>query len=114
MAFKKLYLATTLLALAGAPYSSWAQSLRCGGDLVKIGDSKASVLQKCGEPALKDSFCSPAEAHSLNSSSQTTTAVVPCESADDWTYAPGRGQFLTTVKFHRGVVTEITYGDRVK
>ena len=25
-----------------------------------IGDSKASILQKCGEPMLKDSFCKPA------------------------------------------------------
>lgn len=38
-----------------------AESLRCKGDLALIGDSKASVLRKCGEPVLKDSFCKPVE-----------------------------------------------------
>ena len=39
--------AVTLLS-AGA----FAQSLRCKTDLVSPGDSRASVLQKCGEPVV--------------------------------------------------------------
>ena len=100
-----------------------AQSLRCKGDFAEIGNSKGSVLQKCGEPMLKDSFCRPA--------SQTTSnaAVVPdvagaagpvtnitinqCVNVDEWTYNPGYGQFMTMLQFEAGQLKRIKYGDRV-
>jgi hypothetical protein len=34
-----------------------AESLRCNGDLAGIGDSKASVLYKCGQPFFVESYC---------------------------------------------------------
>lgn len=82
-----------------------AESLRCKGDLVDVGDTKASVMSKCGAPMMKDSFCKPG---------QTGTPGASCETVEEWTYNPGRGQFLTTLRFEGSKVRSITYGDRVK
>lgn len=44
-----------VLALAATfATSAFGQSLCCHGDLAGVGDSKASVLQKCRTPALPD------------------------------------------------------------
>lgn len=93
-----------------------AQSLRCKGDLANVGDSKASVLVKCGEPVLKDAFCKPATQAPAPSPAPggTIVNVVPCESVDEWTYKPGYGQFVTTLRFEDGTLKAIRYGDRIK
>jgi hypothetical protein len=94
-----------------------AQSLRCNGDLASVGDSKAAVMQKCGEPMLTDSFCKPArEFRQFDPATGATTVigVVPCERVDEWTYNPGSGQFLTTFRFENGAAVSIRYGDRVR
>ena len=102
-------------------------SFRCKNDLVNIGASKVSALQKCGEPLAKDAFCKPADANSANNANvaidpnananaKRTTVVVnnTCETVDEWTYNPGVGQFMTTLRFESGKLVTITYGDRVK
>lgn len=92
------------------------RSFRCQRDLVKLGDGKASALSKCGEPVSKDSFCKKTDSQVLPSPSGSSTTVVnaACETVDEWTYNPGRGQFMTTLRFESGVLTAIRYGDRVK
>ena len=106
--------------------SAQTLSFRCKNDLVNIGASKASALQKCGEPIAKDAFCKPLDANNTNAAidpnvnAQTkpkrTTVVVnnTCETVDEWTYNPGTGQFMTTLRFESGKLVTITYGDRVK
>ena len=93
-----------------------AQSMRCKNDLANVGDHKTSVLQKCGEPAQRDSFCKPQEQTPTPQPGPGATVVNvnPCETVDEWTYNPGRGQFLTTLRFESGRLASITYGDRVK
>ena len=65
-----------------------AQNLDCKGDFAQLGNSKGTVLQKCGEPVLKDSFCKP-----VDRSLVTGAAVVldSCEKIEEWTYNPGYG-----------------------
>lgn len=82
------------------------RSFRCKNDLVKLGDAKSSALLKCGEPVLKDAFCKP--------TGQTGAASSSCETVDEWTYNPGQGQFMTTLRFESGTLVSIKYGDRVK
>jgi len=91
-----------------------AQSFRCKNDLVNPGDSRASVLQKCGEPVVRDSFCKPVQAHASGASGSTVVNVLPCENVDEWTYNPGYGQFMTTLRFEAGRLVSLKYGDRVK
>jgi hypothetical protein len=125
--------ATVILAfLASSLFTSAsAQSLRCKGDLAQIGNSKGTILQKCGEPVMKDTFCKPVQ----NTASTTTPIITPaapvtttgnsastttnvtvntCQQVEEWTYNPGYGQFMTMLLFEGGSLASIRYGDRVK
>lgn len=109
-----LLLAATVFVLY--PLSASAQSLRCKNDTVNVGDMRATVLQRCGEPVIKDTFCKPVEPQSVQLTIPGSTVVIvpPCKNVDEWTYNPGYGQFMTTLQIEGGVVTAIKYGDRVK
>jgi hypothetical protein len=118
--------AVTLAFLASSAFTgASAQSLRCKGDLAQIGNSKSTILQKCGEPVMKDSFCKPVQ--ETVSSAPVTTPTVPntsgtttnvtvntCQQVEEWTYNPGYGQFMTMLLFEGGSLKSIRYGDRVK
>lgn len=99
-----------------------AQSLRCKGDLAQIGNSKSTILQKCGEPVMKDNFCKPVQqtvvgapvANPAVPGTVTTNVTVNnCQPVEEWTYNPGYGQFMTMLLFEGGSLTSIRYGDRV-
>ena len=93
-----------------------AQSFRCKNDLVTLGDSRASVLLKCGEPVVKDSVCKPLPPQTVPSAESGSTVVnaASCVTVDEWTYNPGVGQLMTTLHFESGALTAIRYGDRVQ
>lgn len=100
------------------PAGADAQALRCNGDLAAVGDSKASVYRKCGEPVLKDSYCKPMPLLYVGQPQtllrdRPTVIVQPCETIDEWTYNPGSGQFMTTFRFQNGEAVAIVYGDRI-
>jgi hypothetical protein len=98
-----------------AATTAQAQSFRCKNDLANVGEAKAAVFQKCGEPVFKDSFCKPANyLRSPAMAGAANVVVVACETVDEWTYNPGYGQFMTTLRFESGRLESIRYGDRVK
>ncbi len=107
-----------------------AQSLRCKGDLAQIGNSKSTILQKCGEPVMKDNFCKPVQqtvvgapvvnpvvpgtiANNNGTNVTTNVTVNNCQPVEEWTYNPGYGQFMTMLQFEGGALKSIRYGDRV-
>ena len=93
-----------------------AESLECNRQLVQIGDSKISVLLKCGEPIFKDSFCKPRgpiTIDQIDGNRKTTIDIAQCQQVDEWSYNPGSGRFITTLHFESGEVRSIKYGDRV-
>lgn len=89
-----------------------AESLRCNGSSVAEGDTKLSILYKCGQPLLKDVYCAPLYY------SQTLQPVpdpwaslyVPCQPIEEWLYERGPGQLTATIRFRAGVVQSIRYG----
>ncbi|MGQ5524589.1 DUF2845 domain-containing protein [Chitinimonas sp. PSY-7] len=89
------------LMLISMGLQAHAEFLRCNGDSAQVGDNKASVVQKCGEPIARDSYCKPKE------------GTLACQPVDEWTYNPGPGQFLTILRFENGALVSIKYGDRV-
>jgi len=93
--------------------SAHAESLRCKGDIVEVGDAKIDVYRKCGEPVLKDSYCEkiPIKIKQMDG---TYNIVEHCENIDVWTYNPGKGQFWTNLYFSEGKLREMRYGDRVE
>lgn len=92
-------------AFASATPAS-AQSLRCRNDLANVGDDREAVRRKCGEPAAKERVCerSPPDRHGR---------IAPCLDVENWTYRPGYGQYVTTLRFEDGTLVRISYGDRM-
>lgn len=93
------------------PTAVQAESLRCNGNITSEGDSRMSVLYKCGQPVLVDAFCAPVYyAPTLAPVPQPfASVVVPCQQVEEWLYDRGPGNLMATVRFKSGVVQSITY-----
>jgi hypothetical protein len=110
-----ILLCALLAAALSAPAAAGTTSFRCQNDLVNVGDAKSSVQLKCGLPVLKDSFCKAGDARPLPSPRGAKVVVNnACETVEEWTYNPGYGQFMTTLRFESGRLVSISYGDRVR
>jgi len=107
-------------------------NMRCGTKLVSIGDSKAEVLLKCGEPLLKETIAfrkqteygEMAETHPLLlkygmlKKDKNGVVIAGRESSvtlpvDQWTYHLGKGKFLRILLFEGGKLVAIDSGDRM-
>ncbi len=110
---------SSTLALLGA--GAGVQTLNCNRDFAQLGDSKFTILQKCGEPVFKDSFCKKTD-----TTGQPFVAQAPagrkgnviinqnaCEQVEEWTYKPGSGQFVTLLQFENGALKSIRYAGRI-
>jgi len=89
-----------------------AESLRCQGGIASEGDSRLSVIYKCGQPQLADSFCAPVYyGQTLNVVPEPVAGVyVPCQPTEQWLYERGPGNLVATVRIRAGTVQSITYG----
>ena len=89
-----------------------AESLRCSGGSSEVGDSRVSVLFKCGEPLLRDAYCAPVYYQgSLSPVPEPLASLaLPCLPIDEWVYDRGPGNLMATVRFRFGVVQSIRYG----
>jgi hypothetical protein len=96
------FLSTVTVALLFAllvVISSFAQarsvkSMRCGTDILRLGASTFELIQKCGEPDLKE------------------TIEAKEETSERWTYNCGTGRFIKIITIRRGKVWRIEEGDR--
>jgi len=102
------------LALALLVGSAGAETLRCNGHAIEVGDSRLSVRYYCGEPFLQDSYCAPAYYYPglQPVPERFANTVVPCLVIDEWLYDRGAGNLVATVRFRFGVVQSIVYGAR--
>lgn len=102
-------LACAVLLLA-AP--ARAETLRCNGASASEGDSKVSVLFKCGQPLLADAYCAPVYyGGSIEPLPPPIAgAFVPCQPVEEWLYDRGPGNLMATVRFRDGRVQSIRYG----
>jgi len=90
-----------------------AESLRCNGSSAGEGDSRLSVLYKCGQPLLRDSHCAPLfHSGTLQPVAEPfASALVACQPIEEWVYDRGPGNLMATVRFKAGVVQSIRYGN---
>jgi hypothetical protein len=97
------------LAVGGA---AQAESLRCAGGIASEGDSRLALAYKCGEPLLRDAYCSPVYyRQSLNLVPEAVAVgVVPCLQEEHWLYERGAGNLVATVRLRAGKVHSIVYG----
>jgi hypothetical protein len=89
-----------------------AESLRCPGGIASEGDSRLSLVYKCGQPQLADSFCAPLFYGLWPNPvpEPLASAVVPCQLTEQWLYERGPGNLVATVTLRSGKVRSITYG----
>ena len=99
----------TLVALQGLPAN--AEVLRCKGHFAQEGDSRLSVLYKCGQPLLADRYCAPVyySGTPYQVPEPYASIYVPCQQTEEWLYDRGPGNFMATVRFRSGIVQSITY-----
>jgi len=73
-----------------------ADTLRCGSQLISVGDRSSEVLQKCGEPVSRDVL-----GYKRSANRREEFQV------EEWTYGPNGGmyQFL---RFEGNRLTQIT------
>ena len=109
----RLVSGVALCILLCSSHVARAESLRCNGDIIDIGDAKIDVLRKCGEPTLKDTYCEKTPIRIRRTDGSFNT-LERCEDVDVWTYNPGKGQFWTNLYFTEGKLREMRYGDRVE
>jgi hypothetical protein len=96
-----------LLVLAWLSLPAHADALRCGGGTVEEGDSRASLLQKCGRPQLQDSFCAPVFQNKSLVPEPFAGKAVPCLQIDDGIYDRGTGNLMATGRIRSGTVQSI-------
>jgi hypothetical protein len=85
-----------LVLMMGASQASAADTLRCGSQLISVGDRSSEVLQKCGEPVSRDVL-----GYKRSANRREEFQV------EEWTYGPNGGmyQFL---RFEGNRLTQIT------
>jgi hypothetical protein len=89
MQFIKILLFTALLgAFANASEAGPRSSLRCGNDIVEIGDRTFMVHQKCGDPVY------------------VNVIEFVDENIEEWVYGPRYGYYYF-IRFEGGQVKEI-------
>lgn len=105
--------AIAVAALIGAGSSpAQAESLRCNGMSAVEGDSRLSLLYKCGPPLLAQTYCAPVfHGPTLQPvPSPFIGTVVPCQPVEDWLYDRGPGNLMATVRLRGGLIESIRYG----
>ena len=86
-----------------------AETLRCNGGITSEGDSKLSVLYKCGQPLLADASCAPVYYGGWPYPAPPYGVYVPCQPVEEWLYDRGPGHLMATVRFRNGKVESIRY-----
>jgi len=87
---------------------------RCGKKIVTVGDSKSSVLLKCGPPTVKDisesnttgSFITKKQGDVSKGKYEDTTQII-----EEWVYNCGSGHFITYLTFKGGKLVSIIIGE---
>ncbi|MBK5527536.1 DUF2845 domain-containing protein [Pseudomonas sp. TH06] len=77
---RKWLLVMSLTLVAGQ--ASASDTLRCGSQLVSLGDRSSEVLQKCGEPVSRDAL-----GYKRSANRREEFQV------EEWTYGPSNGMY---------------------
>jgi hypothetical protein len=111
-AFKRLQFVGMAVLVTLPAAAAHAESLRCAGYIVSEGDSRLSLLFKCGPPLLQDSYCAPVfQGQPLQPVPEPLVGgILPCLLTEEWLYDRGPGNLMATVRFRGGVVRTISYG----
>jgi hypothetical protein len=83
-----------LLVVSTFAQARSVKSIRCGTEMVRLGASTFELIQKCGEPDLKE------------------TIEAKEETSERWTYNCGTGRFIKIISMRGGKIWKIEEGVR--
>lgn len=86
-----------------------AESIRCRGGIVSVGDSKLDLMGKCGRPAFQDGRIDE-RAVSIARDDGVTTSRRTFVGVETWSYDFGPKQFTYTVTLDGGRILRIERG----
>ncbi len=89
----------------GYPEQTGPPAHECSEQIVSVGDSKADVLAKCGEPTTKDSHVEEFRER-LDDSERKVFVTV-----EEWTYNLGPTRFVRILTFRNNKLTDIRTGN---
>ncbi|MBK5376764.1 DUF2845 domain-containing protein [Pseudomonas sp. TH43] len=92
---KRQWLAALTLSFA-ASHAVASDTLRCGSQLISLGDRSSEVLQKCGEPVSRDVL-----GYKRSANRREEFQV------EEWTYGPSNGMYQY-LRFEGNRLREIT------
>jgi hypothetical protein len=87
-----IMVSVAIFVLAMSDCSS-ARTIRCGTEIVSVGDPTIELLQKCGEPDLKELI-------------KTNGFII-----EKWTYNCGSARFMRILTLKGGIVQRIEVAD---
>lgn len=97
-----------LMALSSVSFAG----MRCGTDLVQLGDNFTRVEDVCGEPDssyhVGTKYIEQTRRDLYGNEATLTQAIL----VDVWVYKRGSGQFTRTLYFENGILVDIEQGDR--
>jgi hypothetical protein len=108
-----------ILTTAGPSFA-----FRCGTSVISTGDTKPKVLQNCGEPDYVDSWEEVRISKNYSSTIRPEPRSLPYGhdrepflvkeyvTIDVWTYNLGSTSLIRYLTFEKGILREITTGDR--
>ncbi len=101
------FVLTMFFFCVGLLVSQTSYAFRCGSDLITEGDSKISVLKKCGDPSWIDRWLEEIVDLPDTNFEHRITRI-----NERWVYNPGPTQFLRIITFKDSKVLSIDTGGR--
>jgi hypothetical protein len=118
--FLSFLLAARFLAPAAADaFRRDVSSIRCGTELVEVGDPEVKVLEHCGEPdlvrPLEDETSRRTPVEPFEDRERTPQPVEPpadreFATVEEWVYNFGPNEFMRYLKFREGELVRIELG----
>lgn len=99
-----------LAACLALPLVARADSLRCDGGIVSVGDTKLDLLGKCGAPTLREELAEERSRVRVGADGRSVAGRATAVTVERWTYDFGPRQFVQHVTLEAGTVRAVARG----
>jgi hypothetical protein len=103
------------LAVADQRFGPQVDTIRCGRELVKVGDDSFQVLDKCGDPDFRQVVQINKFSDSIGASEGDLARTLEDSAylvTEQWVYKQGRGRLIKVLTITGGVLTDIRLSER--
>jgi hypothetical protein len=97
-----------ILGLLLAPSLLFAESIRCGSQIIEKGSTSADLLEYCGKPArIVDNGTVTGLTGNTHTAGGITSQATGDFQVETWTYDFGPNQLMERVRIENGIVVQI-------